>query len=309
MTTKKTWTVILSSGAQTPIKQFRLSKLLFYLGLCIIPTLIVIIGFLSFSFTDLAKEKTGLVVQLEERAREVEEARQDYIILQQEAKTVQQTIEEFKMFEEQISNLNLEIPSNIETAKNDGSGGVAYPEKFKEREIDSESVLKLKEMKEEIPDLIEKFEETLQRLTAYETELKTIPTLFPSSEGRITSKYGNRKDPFNWKRTFHSGIDIAAPKNTPILAAADGKVILAGRNGGYGLTVIIDHGSTYETLYAHLNRIDVKVGQAVTKGDVIGGMGTTGRSTGVHLHYEIKRNGERIDPYQYIMFHNRSNSN
>lgn len=307
LATKKTWTVILSSGPQTPIKQFRLSKLVFFLSLCIIPTLIVLIGGLMHLLSESETEKSFLVVQLDEQQKEVEKIKYDYAILQQETKTVQQTIEEFKLFEEQISNLNLQMPSKLSSNENDGSGGIPFPE-LSSLET-SETSLKILEMKEELPDLIEKFEESLQRLTEYENELKTIPTLFPATEGRLTSKYGNRKDPFNWKRTFHSGIDIAAPLNTPILAAADGKVIHAGRNGGYGLTVIIEHGDTYETLYAHLNKIDVEVGEKVKKGDVIGGMGTTGRSTGVHLHYEIKRDGERIDPYLYMTFHERTASN
>jgi murein DD-endopeptidase MepM/ murein hydrolase activator NlpD len=302
LATKKTWTVILSSGAKSPIKQFRLSKLVFYLSLLIIPILIVFIGALTYLLNELTVEKASLAFQLEEKMIEVKTVKEDYQLLQQEAMTVQKTIEEFKLFEEQLSNLNLEMPVNVTASEDDGSGGLSYPEKPREA---SNTSLKLVEMKDELPELIEKFEETLQRLTEYENELRTIPTLFPAADGRITSHYGNRKDPFNWRRTFHSGTDIAAPLNTAIFAAADGKVIAAGRNGGYGLAIIIDHGSTYETLYAHLNRIDVEIGDIVKKGDIIGGMGTTGRSTGVHLHFEIKKDGERIDPYPYMTFHQR----
>lgn len=305
MATKKTWTVILSSGAQTPIKQFRLSKLAFYVSLSIFPILVVSIASLYYVLSEVTNEKAALVVELEEKVKEVEEIQHDYFVLQQETITVKKTIEEFRFFEEQLSNLNLDIPSDL-TNDNDGSGGKLYPQQFVQPS--RESSLKLQEMKEEVPILIQRFEETLLRLTAYENELKTIPTIFPAADGRISSRFGNRPDPFNWRRTaFHSGIDIAAPLNTPILAGADGEVIFAGRNGGYGKTIIIDHGGTYETLYAHLNRIQVEVGDKVVKGQAIGGMGTTGRSTGVHLHYEIKRNGERIDPFTYITFHERQN--
>lgn len=200
-----------------------------------------------------------------------------------------------------MSNLNLNMPNEIDTDQ-DGSGG----ELFSVELYDSKAIASnLVEMKEELPELIEKFEDTVEKLTEYEKELRTVPTIFPAAEGRISSHYGKRRDPFNWRTSFHTGIDIAAPMNTPIFAAADGKVIFAGRNGGYGETIVIEHGSTYETLYAHLNKIDVEVGDFVNKGDIIGGMGTTGRSTGVHLHYEVKRNGERVDPYVYMTFHER----
>nr|WP_246593561.1 M23 family metallopeptidase [Evansella tamaricis] len=125
----------------------------------------------------------------------------------------------------------------------------------------------------------------------------------PTDNGRITSHFGNRADPFTRATSFHSGIDIAAPLNTPIYATADGIIISVGWEGGYGRTIVIEHGDTYETLYAHLNEIYISVGDEVEKGDLIGGMGTTGRSTGVHLHYEIRRNGSLVDPYPYMTFH------
>lgn len=267
----------------------------------------IVIAGLSSSLNEITNEKQNLIVKLEKRTAEMEKVKQDYLLLQQEALTVQQSIEEFKQFEERISNLNLEMPIDIASDAPDGSGGMQFPKQIQD-EIYQTSPM-LMEIKAELPDLIEKFEETLTQLTKYEKELRTVPTIIPAAEGRITSRFGNRRDPFNWNTRFHSGIDIAAPLNTPIFAAADGTVVMARNNGGYGLTVVIDHGSTYETLYAHLNRIDVEVGDKVNKGDIIAGMGTTGRSTGVHLHYEIKRDGEHIDPYLYMKFHERDQSN
>lgn len=300
MGNKKTWTVILSSGAQAPLKKFRLSKLVFYISLSFVFFLFLSIFGLSFFLTELTQEKNELATALEEKTTEVEEIKQDYLALQEETISVQRSIEEFKLFEERISNLKLEMPGEAITSGANGSGGLPYP--MQSVKVDND-VSELMEIKEELPELVKKFEESFQRLTEYENELRTIPTIIPTDEGQITSKFGNRKDPFNFKKTFHSGIDIAAPMNTPIFAAADGKITFADRNGGYGLTIIIDHHNTYETLYAHLNEIDVKVGDQVKKGDIIGKMGSTGRSTGVHLHYEIKRNGQHIDPYMFMTFH------
>lgn len=301
MKRNKPWTIILSTDAKKPIKQFRFSKMLVYVFISFILMLFALISGLSYFLKEYVDENQNLYSKLELKTKEVEAITSDYVNLQHEALTVQKSIEEFKLFEQQLSNLNLNMPNEIDTDQ-DGSGG----ELFSVELYDSKAIASnLVEMKEELPELIEKFEDTVEKLTEYEKELRTVPTIFPAAEGRISSHYGKRRDPFNWRTSFHTGIDIAAPMNTPIFAAADGKVIFAGRNGGYGETIVIEHGSTYETLYAHLNKIDVEVGDFVNKGDIIGGMGTTGRSTGVHLHYEVKRNGERVDPYVYMTFHER----
>lgn len=303
MNNKNSWNIILSSGPKAPVKQFQLRKVLFYLSISFVLLLLSSIGGLTYFLNEVSTEKNELFVIAEKRTIEVEEIKQEYKNLQQDAKIVQRSIEEFKQFEERLSNLDLEMPTDLSKDELDGSGGMPLPMQFEKTSNDSSKIL---EIKAELPQLIQNFEETLNRLTEYENDLRTIPTIIPAAEGRISSEYGNRSDPFNRNTTFHSGIDIAAPINTPIYAAADGEVIHASRNGGYGLTVSLDHDNTYETLYAHLNRIDVKVGDKVKKGDVIGGMGTTGRSTGVHLHFEIKRNGQFIDPYLYITFHKKN---
>lgn len=303
MDNKKSWNVILSSGPKAPVKKFKLRKVLFYLSISFVLLLLSSIGGLTYFLTEVTTEKNDLFVIVEKRTIEVEKIKIEYNNLQQDAKIVQRSIEEFKQFEERLSKLDLEMPTDLDKKELDGSGGMPLPLQAGISNNDSSNIL---EIKEELPQLIRNFEETLNRLTEYENDLRLIPTIIPAAEGRISSNYGNRSDPFNRNKTFHSGIDIAAPLNTPIYAAADGEVTYASRNGGYGLMVRIDHDNTYETLYAHLNRIDVEVGDKVNKGDVIGGMGTTGRSTGVHLHFEIKRDGEYIDPFLYMTFHEKS---
>jgi murein DD-endopeptidase MepM/ murein hydrolase activator NlpD len=117
---------------------------------------------------------------------------------------------------------------------------------------------------------------------------------------RISSSYGYRIHPITKKRSFHTGIDIPAPKNTPIRAAEKGKVIFAANNGAYGKTVILDHGGGMSTQYSHLNTIGVSVGNIVLKGDSVGGCGTTGWSTGNHLHFTIMKNGKTVQPLDYV---------
>ncbi len=116
----------------------------------------------------------------------------------------------------------------------------------------------------------------------------------------VTSSYGYRRDPFTGKTAFHNGLDIAAPHGTNILAADGGTVIRASRYDSYGECVIVDHGKGMITLYAHCSGYNVKVGQKVDKGDVIAFVGSTGRSTGNHLHFVVRINGQYMDPTKYL---------
>lgn len=118
--------------------------------------------------------------------------------------------------------------------------------------------------------------------------------------GTITSPYGWRRHPIFGGRKFHTGVDIAGPNRSPIRAANSGKVIYSGWYGGYGKVVIIDHGKSITTLYAHLATIKVNKGQDVSKNQVIGLEGTTGYSTGPHLHFEVRLNGKHTNPMNYI---------
>ncbi|MCA9733542.1 M23 family metallopeptidase [candidate division KSB1 bacterium] len=139
-----------------------------------------------------------------------------------------------------------------------------------------------------------------------EVSLENIPTIRPLLGGRITDIYGVRIDPFLKQRKHHGGLDIAAPTGTQVYAPAAGKVIYVRRNyvpnRGYGKCVKIDHGGGTVTLYGHLSKIHVEVGQEVKRWDVIGLVGDTGRSTGPHLHYEVSKNGKRIDPMTSFLY-------
>ena len=136
---------------------------------------------------------------------------------------------------------------------------------------------------------------------ALDNALTSLPFGHPvGAETYKTSSYGLRKDPFTKRPTFHPGIDMGGARNTPIVAAADGKVIFAGRNGGYGKSVQIDHGHGFVTRYGHMHKLNVKRGQMVKKGDKVGGMGSTGRSSGTHLHYEVIFQGRTYDPDKFL---------
>ncbi len=128
----------------------------------------------------------------------------------------------------------------------------------------------------------------------------STPSIWPS-QGWISSDFGYRTSPFTGKREFHKGLDISAPQGTPIYAPAKGVVNFAGRDGGYGLAVTVNHGSGITTRFAHLHSMAVKNGQKVTRGQLIAYVGNTGRSTGPHLHYEVRLNGVPVNPMRYIL--------
>ena len=140
----------------------------------------------------------------------------------------------------------------------------------------------------------------LELMEALETALAGIPTSMPAAVGLMSSRFGYRADPFNGGAAMHAGLDFKGPIGTPILAAADGKVTSAGWQGGYGKCIEITHANGLVTRYAHLSGFNVAVGQEVKRGVQIGRMGSTGRSTGPHLHFEVRINGTAINPLKFL---------
>jgi murein DD-endopeptidase MepM/ murein hydrolase activator NlpD len=130
-------------------------------------------------------------------------------------------------------------------------------------------------------------------------DVNVLPSLWPVS-GRLMGGYGVRSDPFSGEGAMHTGVDISAPQGTPVRATADGIVLHAGWNGGYGRCVIVDHGNNYQTWYAHLSRMDVIEGEEIRQGEMLGAVGTSGRSTGAHLHYEVRIGTTPVNPYRFL---------
>jgi murein DD-endopeptidase MepM/ murein hydrolase activator NlpD len=147
-------------------------------------------------------------------------------------------------------------------------------------------------------------ERSLKELKAFIEEkasvLAATPTILPV-KGRVTAGYGYRKSPFTGQRELHEGLDIAAPYGSPIVATADGIVTFAGPLAGYGNVVFVDHGHGFSTFYAHCSSYRVREAQRVRRGEVIAFVGTTGRTTGPHVHYEVHVNGVISNPMKYMV--------
>lgn len=153
---------------------------------------------------------------------------------------------------------------------------------------------------EELEPRFTDFYASWRKLEDMQAAMASIPALVPVKNYRLSSRYGRRYDPFNGRIAQHAGLDLAGSRGEPIYAAADGRITRAGRMSGYGTMAEINHGKGMSTRYGHMSLVLVKPGQRVKQGDMIGRMGSTGRSTGTHLHYEIRVDGRAINPKPFI---------
>jgi murein DD-endopeptidase MepM/ murein hydrolase activator NlpD len=155
-----------------------------------------------------------------------------------------------------------------------------------------------------LKDLLQGLESRLHTLRSDVDKRNQLAAATPSiwpTHGWLSSSMGNRSDPFTGERDFHPGLDISADKGDAIYSTADGKVTHAASAGNYGNLVIVDHGYGIETRYGHMSAFKVKVGQAVKRGDLLGLVGSTGRATSSHLHYEVRANGRILNPLQLLL--------
>ena len=169
-------------------------------------------------------------------------------------------------------------------------------------QLTAELALKVDMLEKELYVQAKSYDEILELTKTKEIRMENIPSIQPVMNKdlkRVASGYGMRIDPVYHVRRFHQGMDFTAPTGTEVFATGNAKVEFAGWKQGYGNTVILDHGYGYKTLYAHLYKILVRKGQRVRRSDVIALVGNTGKSTGPHLHYEVRLNGRAVDPRNY----------
>ncbi len=185
------------------------------------------------------------------------------------------------------------------------SGNMDYYDelmKMTNSQIVVKTTQKLNEIKKQLYVQSKSYDEIVKLAQNQENMLKCLPAIQPvfnKDLKRVASGWGYRYDPIYHTRRFHEGMDFTAPTGTDIFATGNATVAEAGWQQGYGNCVRLDHGFGYETLYAHMSEINVSVGQAVTRGEIIGLVGSTGKSTGPHLHYEVHYKGQVMNPQNY----------
>jgi murein DD-endopeptidase MepM/ murein hydrolase activator NlpD len=258
-----------------------------------------IISYFAFQFIGSPGEKIlraqneRLRTRFENMSDEVNSLEQQMAELEKRDNTVYRSIFEAKP-----------IPDSVRAKELEKQKEIAKVEKMEDYEVVQSIQNTLKMLAGRISVQKRSYKELEGLMNNKEKILAATPAIQPVSNkdlSRIASGFGYRIDPVYKSIKMHAGLDFAAPQGTPIYATANGRVKTSGySSGGYGNHVVIDHGYGYETLYGHMVRVKARAGQQVTRGEIIGYVGTTGKSTGPHCHYEVHKNGNKIDPVYFF---------
>lgn len=293
------FTILLVPHSEKCSYSLRLPNFIVKLLLIFLVSFLAVLVFFSYNYHEMTVENSRLKEvkevniekrkKIEEFAKKTQELEKEFALLAKTEHKVRELadLDDEEAYEDLLKTLESQGGQRGEDIKSNQGSNL---------ETTQENI---RSLKTRIPKQKEMLEETKKSLEEKEEKRQHTPDLWPV-EGRVSSPFGYRSSPLTGIREFHQGIDIAASYKTPVRAAADGTVTYASYRGGSGKLVIIDHGYGYETHYAHLSSFDVDNGEVIEKGEVIGYVGSTGSSTGPHLHYEIHVNNEPIDPKDYL---------
>lgn len=316
--------ITLISSPTSNIKNLTIRRIV---PIVIILAIIVSITTLSYLYNYYEQNYIGTSKKLEElkgvRA-ENQQLKNELYILAQDTEKLKESLDQLQEYNKEIKDM-IEVDESASQASNEegnlklrtifsennpiiqiGSpigGGEFQLNNLFSRDIIDQAKKNISMLKEKLPGQKENLNKLEMSVREYNNLMAATPAIWPladNGDAYISSDYGWRKDPFTGKQEIHEGLDIGTWYNTPVLATADGVVKFVGRNGGYGLLVVLKHDYGYETRYAHLNKLLVKKGQKVSRGDKIALSGNSGRSNGPHLHYEVRVNNIPQNPRQYI---------
>lgn len=330
---KKKLTFLVIGNAQQSIVQFRILKpILFFVPLMVLTISTALV--LLYQIHKTSVEESQLTIaslnaqiadsqQLYEstvqaKDRTIEILQSDIISLSHQAEQIKTKVDELMKLEFElrdvtepiantddvvtIASLHDEQINILKKESSDGVGGIHIP-------VSDEDIKRLAAMTESdfyvldagIDLLIERLEFAKGQILEYQEYLRVTPSIYPTVSQRVTSNFGYRVDPFTRRPSFHSGIDFGGDRHDPVYATADGVVQTSSKDRHFGNYIIIQHDNGIRTHYYHLQKSDVTKGQEVVKGEQIGTLGSTGRSTGPHLHYEVEKDGVKVDPKPYLI--------
>ncbi|MBF0226474.1 MAG: peptidoglycan DD-metalloendopeptidase family protein [Desulfobacterales bacterium] len=291
------------------IKQKTIKTNLLRLIFCLFLISLVFIGYFTFEYVNL-KENITYYQNLDEKIAlqldEIIEQQRQIHTFAEELNSLKQRLSELNEYEKKIE-LIAKVDKKVYTEEILGVGGSSSDEvepfllaNAKQNSILHEMYKQSAELDYESKKQHKMLDVIVKFLEDQKTLLSIIPSISPT-EGWMSSKFGRRESPFiNEKQEFHRGVDISTPKGTDVIATANGVVKFVGKNGNFGKMIIIDHGYGITTKYAHLNDIIIKKDDTIKRGDIIGHVGNTGKSTGPHLHYEVHMYGIPVNPQKYI---------
>jgi murein DD-endopeptidase MepM/ murein hydrolase activator NlpD len=239
---------------------------------------------------------------------EIRRLRVENLALATKAKAYEENAGQLQAKVLQLQNMvtKLGVMAGVEQSLPDASiGGVGGLTRSETTPPSVDIAFTLQSLDQAVGTLSEKSTKLEAYFTEQRAQLASTPSIWPI-RGYLSASFGNRIDPFTGLRDFHPGIDISVPRGTKVHAPADGVIVFCGSKNGYGNIVVIDHGYGTVTRYGHLDGFNVRPGQRVKRGDVIGFSGNTGRSTAPHLHYEVWVNDQMRNPIEYILDEYRS---
>ena len=302
-------TFFMLSASGSPIKQATVSRTFLRFSGLFVTACIIFFGFAIYDHYDVKLKLSNI------RGVESDLSEQSDIIVTQRKK-IKKFADEINSLKSKLVDLNsfekkLRIVANIEKPAGQdnlfGIGGSTPSDLNTQIPLTDKHNSLVREMHEQVKQLDfasinqkQGFESLLKYLEDQQNLLASTPAIRPVS-GWTSSRFGYRVSPFTGLREFHKGLDIATRTGTPIVATADGVVTFAGRKGSLGKMIIIDHGHGMVTRYGHADKLLKKGGEVVKRGDTVALVGNTGRSTGSHLHYEVRLNGIPVNPEKYIL--------
>jgi murein DD-endopeptidase MepM/ murein hydrolase activator NlpD len=238
---------------------------------------------------------------------QLDDYQDSYSLLNKRVKQLQQKMEELEKRDNQVYRAIFEanpVPDSARAKQMEKSEEISLIQSMNDNELIKSTLQQLNNLNARANFQNKSYQEIDAMLHDKEKLLASIPAIQPVSNKeltRIASGFGSRIDPVYKVSKFHAGLDFAAPVGTPIYATANGRVKNASHEeGGYGNNVLLNHGYGYETLYGHMVKMKVRSGQSVKRGEVIGWVGNTGKSTGPHCHYEVHKNGNAVDPVYFF---------
>lgn len=322
-----TWTWVWMRGPNRSAVQFSMSPKLAIGGLifllCLIASMIIGLVIYQTNMRQLQESNISMKSQLLQKDQDIAALQADLDVINEKSSDLLDQIQEVTMLESQLKQViqsSSSVPYNNRvssdtTALHPSKVSVSSDRNLTTTQVGGEYLPLLPDYKslsynltpEDTKRKLDAIDQTLERWDAAIPELLSqaeqakkkidaTPTLWPTVSTRITSSFGGRSDPFNNSEAYHNGLDIGGDRGDHVLASATGVVIEQGYDSAKGNYIIIRHSDQITTRYLHLSKIDVTEGQAVKKGEPIGELGSTGRSTGPHLHFEIRNNNEPIDP-------------
>ncbi|WP_165971913.1 M23 family metallopeptidase [Paenibacillus piri] len=313
----KRFTFVIIPDANSSVRRFEVPKLIPYLaagGLCGLIALTLTLSVLHSQASRTASQLQSRVVNqdamytttVQQKDETIEQLQNELIQLSKQTSEMKTKIDDIRKLEDEVRTLtgSNKTAALAESASGTPAmGGSSHPvtqDEVKDTLEQTKSLLS--GMDKEVSELKNSIASSKETAMVARQKLRVTPSIWPVDSRTLTSGFGLRQDPFTFRPSFHSGYDISAPFNSKVYATADGIVQSTGSDANHGNNIVLSHADGLRTWYMHLNKINVEKGDEVQKGQVIGYVGSTGRSTGNHLHYEVLKNGVSVDPKPYLSY-------